>query len=56
MTKTEATGSKARHRPQVWLRKQEASQQWILVGPALMERVERMNAVIVCSNQRVEFA
>ena len=31
-------------------------QQWALIGSAPMEGVERMNAVIVYSNQRAGFA
>ena len=39
--------------PQVWLRRQEASQQWMLTRPALMEGVERTNAVMIHLTQRV---
>jgi len=42
--------------PQVWPRRQEILQQWTLAGPALIERVERINIVMVCFNQRIEFA
>jgi len=42
--------------PQVWPRRQKLPQQWAQAGPVPMEGVERMNAVMVCSNQRVEFA
>ena len=37
---------------QVWSRRQETPQQWVPAEPALMERVERINMVMVCSNQR----
>jgi len=41
---------------QVWPRRQKASQQQVPTGPALIERVERTNMVMVCPNQRVRFA
>ena len=42
-------------RPQVWLRRQELPQQWVPVGPAPMEGVERTNATVVTSQQRAGF-
>ena len=33
--------------PQVWPRRQKIPQQQILVGPALMEKVEKMNIAVV---------
>ena len=42
--------------PQVWPRKQEVPQQRAQIGPALMEGVERINVVMACPQQRVEFA
>jgi len=41
---------------QVWPRRQKASQQQVLTGSALMEGVERTNAVMVCLNQWAGFA
>jgi len=42
--------------PQVWPRRQEVPQQWVQVGLALMEGVERTNVVIMYPNQRAGFA
>ena len=39
-------------RPQVWPRRQEMSQQQVPTGPAPMEEVERMNVVMVQSQQQ----
>ena len=41
--------------PQIWLRRQELPQQWVPAEFAPIERVERINMVMVCYNQRVEF-
>ena len=43
-------------KPQIQLRRQEIPQQQILTGPALMEDIERINTVMMCPTQRVEFA
>ena len=42
--------------PQVWQRRQEIPQQQATIGPALMERVERTNAEVVCPQQRIGLA
>jgi len=39
--------------PLVWQRRQEMPPQWITTRPALVEGVERMDAVMICSQQRV---
>jgi len=41
--------------PQVWPKKQKIPQQWVSMGPALMEGVKRTNAVIGTSQQRTGF-
>ena len=33
--------------PQIWPRKQETPQQWVPMGPALMEGVKKINTAIV---------
>ena len=41
--------------PQVWLRRQELPQQWVLVGPAPMKGVKRTNTTMVTPQQRAGF-
>jgi len=38
--------------PQVWPRRQELPQQWVLIGPAPMEGVERTNATMARPQQQ----
>ena len=42
--------------PQVWPRRQEVPQQQVQTGLALIEGVERTNAVMACPQQRIGFA
>ena len=39
---------------QVWLRRQEVSQQRAQTGPVPIEGVERTSAIMVCPQQRIE--
>ena len=41
--------------PQSWPKRQEASLQWVLTGPASIEEVERTNIVMVCLTQQARF-
>ena len=41
--------------PQVWPRRQETPQQWVLMGPVLIEDMERTNTVIAISQQKTGF-
>ena len=44
-------------RPQIWPRRQEMPQQQVAIVPALIEEVERTNAVMICpQQQRAVFA
>ena len=41
--------------PQVWPRRQETPQQWVLMGPVLIEDMERTNTVMAISQQKTGF-